>query len=150
MRYLGEMIFEPNLWHFNRHSVSYAVLIGIFWCFMPIPFQMLPCAFTVVWVRCNIPLAIGLVWISNPLTMVPMMYFSYRVGAWVSNDQHIVKSFPDSFELLSDQLDLVWQPLLLGCFVTGLSLGIIGFCLVRIYWRWRVTTKWAKRKLRMK
>jgi hypothetical protein len=148
LQFLGDHIFEPNLWHFNRHSVSYAAFIGIFCCFLPIPFQMIPCVILVVWVRCNIPLAIALVWVSNPVTMPAMMYFTYRLGTWILGEPNVVGDIEISVEWLTAQLSAIWQPLLLGCVLTGLTLGGSAFGLVRIYWRWKVKTDWSMRKLR--
>ena len=149
LQFLGHMIFEPNLWHFNRHSVSFAVLIGIFCCFLPMPFQMIPCVFLVIWVRCNIPLAIAIVWISNPITMPPMMYFCYKVGRWMLGQPAPSAELEISTQWLVEQLTVVWQPLLLGCLVTGTTLGLLGFTLVRLYWRWKVARDWRKRKRRL-
>ncbi|HIG40460.1 MAG: DUF2062 domain-containing protein [bacterium] len=148
LKFLGEVMFEPNLWHFNRHSVSYAALIGIFCCFLPMPFQMVPCVILVVWVRCNMPLAIGLVWISNPVSMPPMMYFTYRIGTWILDTPRLGEDVEISAQWLTSQLSVIWQPLLLGSFVTGLTLGTTAFILVRIYWRWKVKKDWSMRKLR--
>lgn len=148
LRFLGEVIFESNLWHFNRHSVSYAALIGLFCCFLPIPFQMVPCTLLCLWVRCNIPLAIAFVWISNPITMPPMMYFAYRVGTWVLGEPNYVDEISLSWQWLSAQLALIWQPLLLGSLICGLTLGLTTFTLIRVYWRWRVSRNWSLRKLR--
>ena len=112
LQFLGHIIFEPNLWHFNRHSVSFAVLIGIFCCFLPMPFQMIPCVLLVIWVRCNIPLAIAIVWISNPITMPPMMYFSYKLGRWMLGQPAPSAELEVSTQWLVEQLAVVWQPLL--------------------------------------
>jgi len=148
LKFLGDVIFEPNLWHFNRHSVSFGALIGIFCCFLPIPFQMIPCLFLVIWVRCNVPVAIAFVWISNPVTMAPMMYFTYRVGTWMLDQPNTVTEIHISIDWLSSQLALVWQPLILGSITTGATLGILSFVLVRLYWRWKVAKDWSIRKLR--
>jgi len=150
LQFLSHIIFEPNLWHFNRHSVSYATLIGIFCCFLPIPFQMVPCVLLVGWIRCNLPLALGYVWISNPVTMPPIMYFCYRVGTFILGEPSTVQGGHISLEWLADQVAVVWQPLLLGSLVTGISLGMIGFMAVRIYWRWKVARNWSLRRLRKK
>lgn len=149
LQFLGEMIFEPNLWHFNRHSVSYAVLFGLFCCFLPIPFQMIPCVLSCVLIRCNVPLAIALVWTSNPITMPPMMYFAYRVGTGLLGQSNQVVSIDLSLEWLTAQLAIVWQPLLLGSLVCAVTSGLIGFVIVQLYWRWKVSKHWRKRRARM-
>lgn len=150
LRFLSHVIYEPNLWHFNRHSVSFATLIGLFCCFLPIPFQMVPCVLLVVWIRCNLPLALFFVWISNPITMPPMMYFCYRVGTTLLDRPNTVETVEISLEWLAGQVAIVWQPLLLGSLLTGLVMGIIGFISVRIYWRWKVARNWSMRRLRKK
>jgi len=33
--------------------------------------------------RVNLPISVALVWITNPVTISPMYYFSYRVGSWI-------------------------------------------------------------------
>ena len=150
LQFLSHIMFEPNLWHFNRHSVSYATLIGIFCCFLPIPFQMIPCVLLVGWVRCNLPLALGYVWISNPVTMPPIMYFCYRLGTTILGEPSRVEEAHVSIEWLADQVAVVWQPLLLGSLLTGAVLGILGFVTVRLYWRWKVARNWSLRRLRKK
>ena len=148
LQFLGEMIFEPNLWHFNRHSVSFAFLIGIFCCFLPMPFQMVPCVLLCVWIRCNIPIAIALVWISNPFTMPPMFYFSYRLGTWLLGRENRVSHIDLSWQWLSSQLAAVWQPLLLGSLLCGITFGCLAFVTVRLYWRWKIARYWSRRQLR--
>lgn len=149
LRFLGEKIFEPNLWHINRHSVSYAVLIGSICCFLPIPFQMIPCVLLCIVIRCNVPISVLIVWISNPITMTPMMYFAYKVGTWTLGRETQLQSIEISFEWLSNQLGIVWQPLVLGSLVCGFTMGIIGFASVRLYWRWKISRDWRKRRARM-
>lgn len=39
--FLGERLHQPNLWHFNRHSISKAFAIGLFCMWIPFPFQTL-------------------------------------------------------------------------------------------------------------
>jgi len=147
LRFLGELIFAPNLWHFNRHSVSYAFLVGFFCCFLPIPFQMIPATVLSIWIGCNMPLTIALVWISNPITVPPMFYFTYRLGCWILGERQDVEKIVISLEWLGAQLAVVWKPLLLGSLVCGITFGLTSFILVRIYWRWKVSRNWHFRKL---
>lgn len=148
LRFLGEVIFEPNLWHFNRHSVSFAFLVGTFCCFLPIPFQMVPCVLLCAWIRCNVPLSIALVWVSNPITMPAMFYSTYRLGTWLLGRENRVSHINLSWDWLSSQVELVWEPLLLGSLLAGLTLGSLAFVIVRIYWRWKVVRHWSMRRLR--
>ena len=146
LRFIEHLIFEPNLWHFNRHSVSWAYLVGFFCCFLPMPFQMVPCAVLCVWIRCNVPLAIAIVWISNPVTITPIFYFAYRLGIWMLGQPDSFTSIELTMEWFSHQLNMIWQPLLLGSLACGLFLGATSFAIVRIYWRWKVTREWNNRR----
>jgi len=144
LRFLGDLIFETNLWAFNRHSVSFAILAGGFCCFMPMPFQMIPCLFLCIWWRCNVPLAVAIVWLSNPITMGPMMYFCYRLGLLLLGQA--TGEFPSNLDAIVRQLPMVWQPLLLGCVLCGSAVGGTGFVLVRLYWRIRIHRQVARRR----
>lgn len=146
LRMLGHVIFEPNLWHFNRHSVSFALFIGLFCCFLPIPFQMVVAVFLCIWLRCNVPITIALVWISNPLTIGPIFFATYKLGTWILGQPDEVSRISLSFEWLWAQLSVVWAPLLLGSLTTGLTLGSIAFVAARLWWRWRVSKEWARRR----
>ena len=148
LHFFGEVIFQNNLWHFNRHSVSVAFFVGFFCCFLPIPFQMIPGIFLCLWLKANVPISIALIWISNPLTMPPMFYATYKIGTWILNEPNRVSTIELSFEWLYQQFALVWQPLLLGSLITGITLGTLAFITSRLYWRWRVSRNWSERKRR--
>lgn len=74
LRFLGKLIHDPNLWHLNRHSVARAMAIGLFWAMIPMPMQMLAAAAVAIPLRANLPISIGLVWLTNPITMPPIFY----------------------------------------------------------------------------
>ena len=150
LRFLGEVLFENNLWHFNRHSVSYAMLVGWFCCFLPIPFQMIPGLMLCIWVGANVPLTLAVIWISNPVTIPAMFYACYRLGAWLLGVDSHVATISLSWEWLSGQIGIIWQPLILGSLITGTTLGLISFTGVRLYWRWRVNREWARRRSRQR
>ena len=83
LRFLGKLTHDPNLWHLNRHSVSRAMAAGLFAAFIPMPMQMLLAAGLAVWIRSNLPISVGLVWLTNPITMPPVFYCTYKLGAWL-------------------------------------------------------------------
>lgn len=131
----GVRLHDPNLWHLNRRSVSGAVAVGLFWAFVPIPFQMIGAAAAAIWLRVNLPISAVLVWLTNPLTMPPVWYATYRLGAWLLDTPARQVHFEWSPDRLLAVLEEIWQPLYLGSFVVSVVSAAVGFVLVRLAWR---------------
>ncbi len=145
LRMLGEWLHDPNVWHLNRASASSAVAVGLFIAFMPIPFQMLTAALLAVMLRLNLPLAVAMVWVTNPITMPPLFYFCFKVGVWIMGSVDQELTFAWSWEWFRKGLAHVWEPFLLGCTVVGLVSAAAGYLAVRALWRWHVIRQWEKR-----
>ena len=121
-RLLGDRLFTPELWRPTREGVARGAATGLFWAMMPIPFQMLPSGITAFFLRFNLPTAISVVWITNPVTWPFILYWQYRLGAWLLRED--VPSGAAAYSLL-DIAAGVPGPLLLGCAVTGLLAGAL-------------------------
>ena len=147
LKLLGEWIYEPRLWHINRYSASMAFFVGLFVAFMPIPGQMVLAAALAYRLRCNLPLSVGLVWITNPATIPAIFFLSYKVGAMIVDVPMQEMAFELSFTWLFTGLGDVWQPFLLGCVICGLFFGSLGYFVISMLWRIRVGRQWQKRKL---
>ena len=145
LRVLGDWVYAGNLWHVNRYSASMAFFIGLFVAFMPIPGQMVTAALLAVLVRCNLPLSVGLVWITNPVTMPAIFYLSYKVGAMIIDVPVKDVEFELSFYWLTNSLVTIWKPFLLGCLICGLFFGSLGYFTISMMWRWRVASRWRER-----
>ena len=145
-RVFGNLLHDPNLLHLNRRSVSSAFAVGLFIAFVPIPFQMLLAAAVAILIRCNLPIAVMLVWITNPFTMAPIFFFCYKVGTWILGVPAHRVHFALSWDWLTGELGAIWQPFLLGCFVTGLVSGIIGALTIRGLWRLHVIRHLQRRR----
>ena len=146
LRILGEWVYAGNLWHVNRYSASMAFFVGLFVAFMPIPGQMITAALLAVLVRCNLPLSVGLVWITNPFTLPAIFYLAYKVGAMIINVPLENIEFELSFYWLSNSLGAIWKPFLIGCLICGLFFGSLGYFTISMLWRWRVVYHWRERK----
>ena len=148
LQVLGDWIYQPNLWHINRHSSATAFFVGFFCAFIPLPSQMIIAAFLSIWLRCNLPLAIGLCWVTNPLTMAPIFFMAYKVGAVVLGVPPQAVEFQLTWEWLSHGLLAIWQPFLLGCLLCGALFGSLGYFVISVLWRWGVLRRWRARGLR--
>jgi len=146
LSFLRHLLLEPNLWHMNRYSLSFGFLIGGICCFLPIFFQSVPCVLLCVWIRCNVPVAVLVVWISNPITFGPMMYFAYRVGLWILGTEQEIELLNPSLKWFADQISIVWQPIIVGSLACGVAFGMAGFIVIQLYYRWRVS-RYKLRKL---
>ncbi|MEM7692423.1 MAG: DUF2062 domain-containing protein [Pseudomonadota bacterium] len=143
---LGEWIYSSNFWHLNRYSASMAFFVGLFLAFIPVPGQMLLAALAAILLRCNLPIAVGLVWITNPLTIPAIFYLAYQVGALLIDVPVTQTSFELSVGWLESNLLRIWKPLLLGCLLCGLFFGSLGYFVINMLWRMRVVRQWRRRK----
>jgi uncharacterized protein (DUF2062 family) len=84
--------------------------------------------------------------VTNPVTMPPLFLLAYRVGALLLDVPVSHLQFELSFAWLGSQLAHIWQPFLLGCLVCGLFFGCLGYFVVSLLWRWRVSVQWKQRK----
>lgn len=148
LRFFGTLLHDANLWHLNRSSVSGAFAVGLFSAFIPVPMQMILAAALAIPFRVNLPISVGLVWITNPFTMPPIFYFSYKVGTWILDTpvQHV--EFALTSEWLASELGAIWEPFLLGCLICGMVSGLLGYVTMRIIWRLSVVRSWQERKNR--
>jgi len=146
LTFLGDRLRDPNLWHLSRRSVSMAFAVGLFAAWIPVPMQMVISAVGALYYRANLPIAIVLVWITNPVTMPPLFYFAYRVGMWFMNRSSPTDESGFSVESMLSGLSDVWEPFLLGCFIMGIICSSAGYFGIRYFWALQINQKWAERK----
>lgn len=146
LSFLGPILEDPNLFHLNRHSVSMAFLVGMLLAFFPIPGQMVLAAIIAFWVRCNLPLAVALVWITNPITIPPIFFATYKLGTWMLNTPTIDFTVMFTWEWMHSEFAHLWKPLLAGSLAAGAFFSISSYAIVRLAWRWHVIYQWRHRK----
>jgi len=127
LRFFGGLLHNPNLWHFNRRSISGAFAVGIFCAFIPVPFQMVIAATGAMLFHVNLPVSVLMVWISNPVTMPALFYGCYLLGAWILQTPAQEFAFELSWKWLSESLTHIGEPFLLGCLVAGIASALIGY-----------------------
>lgn len=138
LQIFGDWLHEPSLWHLSRRSVAGAFAVGLFFAWMPVPFQMVLSAGTAIWLGTNLPLSVVIVWITNPVTIPPMFYIAYIVGTWIVGAPVTDFSFELTFDWLLNELSAIWKPFLVGCFTMASASSMIGYLSIQGIWRYMV------------
>ncbi len=146
LSFLGPVIQDPNLFHLNRYSVSMAFLVGVFLAFFPIPGQMVVAALIAILVRCNLPIAVALVWITNPLTIPPIFFFTYKLGTWLLDTPTMNLNITFTWEWINSELHRIWKPLLVGSLCAGSFFSIVSYITIKVVWHWHVSFQWQHRR----
>ncbi|MDO6524732.1 DUF2062 domain-containing protein [Motilimonas sp. 1_MG-2023] len=137
LKIFGDLLHDANLWHLNRRSAAGAFAVGLFMCWIPLPSQMIMAAGLAILFRVNLPLSVALVWISNPITMPPMFYFAYLIGAYCLQQPIQHWQFELSWQWLMEILNTIGPALLLGCGLLAVISAALGY--LGIHWLWRLS-----------
>ncbi|MEC8442979.1 MAG: DUF2062 domain-containing protein [Pseudomonadota bacterium] len=148
LRFLSPLFSKPNLWHVNRRAVARAFLIGVFTAFLPLPFQMGIAAFLAFYINANVPISIGLVWISNPVTIPPIFYFTYLLGSELLGVPPGDFTIELSWHWVLHELSRIWAPLFVGSLTAGIILAVLAYFTMHLVWRAQVIHNWKQRKLK--
>ncbi len=141
---LGDLIHDPNLWYLNRRSVSGGVAIGVLIAWLPLPVQMVAAGLLALSLRVNLPLAVIVTWISNPLTMAPMYWSGYSLGVRLLGDRPR-SGFEPSVKWFMAEFYRIWEPLLLGCLLLGAVSAALAYAITRLLWRWQILRQLDRR-----
>ena len=144
LRLFGAAALHANLWHLNRRSVARAFAIGLFCALLPIPGQMVAAAGLAILFASNLPLAVMLVWVTNPVTIPPIFLTCYLVGRWILGTPPQPFDFKWSLEWIME-LPAIALPLFTGSLVCGLAAALVGYVSASLFWRWYVVRIWRTR-----
>ena len=137
-----------------------SILTVVAFAFILFPGQMLVAAVLSLWLRGNLPIACGLVWLTNPLTSPPILYLALKIGSWfmplgvdinlglLLNYEWLHQNLQDDAAGFLKLLQEAWQPLLLGTFMIGTVMSVSSYLAVHGFWRWHVMRAWNARQLR--
>jgi len=116
----------------NREMVSKSFLIGLFLAFLPIPLQMLAVILMMKFFKFNVPVAIALCWISNPLTMPFIFYVEYIVGGFLLNIE--IETIHISVEWFNNNFQDIFIPLYFGALIVASVVSTIVYFSINFLW----------------
>jgi uncharacterized protein (DUF2062 family) len=130
---LNKHLTDPELWKWNKKSIAKGFAVGLFCAFLPVPIHMLLAGILAVTFSANILLSLLVVWVNNPITFVPIFYFTYKLGASIIGIE-MDPEFEFSFGYLMDNLWSATLALWVGGFITSIVASTLGyFSVISIY-----------------
>jgi uncharacterized protein (DUF2062 family) len=136
---------DPRLWSLQRRSVTPAFGAGLFICFVPLPIHIPLAALVAIFCRIHVPTIMLALLAVNPLTMVPVYYLAYRVGVIATRAPPADFEFELSWQWVQHGLGPMWKPFLVGCGLTGALVGLTGYVLLDLLWRYNVRKRYRER-----
>jgi uncharacterized protein (DUF2062 family) len=136
---------DPRLWSLQRRTVTPAFGAGLAICFVPLPIHIPLAAIVAIFCRIHIPTIMLALIAVNPLTMVPAYFLAYKVGVIATGAAPSKFRFEMSWEWVQHGLGPMWKPFLVGCGLTGALVGLTGYALLDIIWRYNVRKRYRER-----
>jgi hypothetical protein len=148
LRWLGPSIAHPGLWSVNRHAIALGLAIGMFFGLL-IPIAQMPLsAAAAVLLRANLPTAVVSTFVTNPVTVAPLYYAAWRLGATVLGEPDpdappvlaqpaAARAEPPAlpwWRALWQRLQSVGKPLLLGLALMAPLTGLAAYVVVSALW----------------
>ena len=148
LKMIGPRLMAHDLWHINRRSISLGTAVGLFCAYLPIPFESIVAAFAAIWLRANVPLSVGLVFISNPLTWIPLYWPGYLVGSALLGEP--TRSYEKLTMEWGGWANETYFTLFVGCLIVGTVMAPISYFVVQLLWRLHVVAAWRERRRKRK
>ena len=138
--WLNQHLQDPQLWKWNKRTISRAFAIGLFCAFMPIPLHTLLAAALAVVFSSNILLSMALVWVNNPITMVPIYYYTYKIGSFITG-MELDPGFVFTWEYMLDNLTSTTVALWVGGLFIAPIAGILGYIAILLIYKYRAVKR---------
>ena len=141
LKVLAPYLADTKLWHWSRRGVAAGVAAGLFIGLLIPVAQILLAAVAAVALRANIPVAAAATFITNPLTVPPIYYAAYHLGAWATGAPvPAALSLADPSSIW-ENLGTIGLPLLAGLGIAATLLSLASYLLISQAWAWRVALK---------
>lgn len=140
------MLHHPMYFAVNRRSVTGALAIGVFISMLPVPGHTVIAVLIALFAGVNLGVAALAAWVNSPLTLIPVFYFEYRLGALLLGLPP--EDWPETvtWQWLHAQLALLWKPLFLGALIVASVTTVIVFLGVNGLWRWSSGRRLRRRR----
>ena len=143
---------HASLWRMTRRSVPRGVALGLFvGVIIPIMHTAIAAVIAIP-LRANVAITAAFTLVVNPLTIPPLYYAAYRIGAWeLHHDASLVN--PAAAERFSSELSrlLFWIHQASGSIAVGIltiaaAAAVLGYLGSALVWRFWSHSRWRQRR----
>lgn len=149
-------LLNPGLWRLNRRSVPRGVALGLV-AGLAVPFaHTVIAAILAIPLRANVLVAAATTWVSNPITWIVIFPLERSIGKFLIDFGHIRAASHAAVAVggpVHGWLSLILKTsgeIALGSVVLAIVVGVTGYFLVALIWRFRMARKWRSRHWRQK
>jgi uncharacterized protein (DUF2062 family) len=119
--------------------------IGLFVAVLPMPGHTPLALLLGLLLRANLPVALLVIWVANPLTYAPILYGEYLLGNYLLGVTPGEFSLGSSWAELRTLMEQTWRPLWFGAIVSGLLFAVLGYALSNAAWRAHTLRRYGRR-----
>jgi len=154
LRPFAHRVLEPSLWRFTRRSVPRGVALGIVvGIFLMIPgIQVAGAALLALPCRANVPIAMAMTFLSNPVTTPFILYSAIITGNHfvgghvdISTINTMIAESASLSEWAQWLASSAAPALVIGLFVISTLVAVVGYLASALLWRSWIAHKWALR-----
>ena len=129
------LLAHPVYISINRRSITAGLALGVFVGLLPFLGHAPVAVLLAVLLRVNVPVAVVATLLTNPLTLGPILYGEYRLGAWLMGQPPMAVSLDLPWEELMSALAGAWRPLWLGAAVAAPVGSALTYLVGNAAWR---------------
>ena len=126
----------------TRKMIVRGVALGAFIAFIPMPMQMAATLLFTPFFRFNVPIAVAMCWITNPLTMPPIYYIEYLTGSFLLGIEP--EAVQITLDWFSSNISKIFIPLYTGALFYSIVGSVSSYYLVS--WLWKKSVKKERMK----
>ncbi|MEI8029993.1 MAG: DUF2062 domain-containing protein [Comamonadaceae bacterium] len=136
-------LLDPQLWRLQHEAVARGVAVGTFWAFVIPVAQMVVAVAHCIWWRANVPVAVAMTMLTNPLTIGFWLWLAYQVGGLVLGGA-MPASAPQGMGVAAWFAEFGW-PTVLGMGIFSVAGSATAYLSVKLVWRLHIVFKRRQR-----
>lgn len=154
LRWFALHFLDKQVWRPTQYTLAGGAAVGIFLSMQLLPMQMPFAVILAAVFRVNIPIAVAMCWITNPVTVPPLIPVEHAIGKWALSflsdvpttpfPKELPHSFAESWLALKEHAPVM----LFGGVVLGGVLAPIFYVAAWVFWdyfqRWSLERKTRK------